>query len=133
MIMAGSIESAISRVASRVGVNRNALERLIYNESRGNPYVGMDKSNYSAGIAQVSRVVWKQYSKLPYSEASKPEYYEQNITVAAQYLKENYKRFGNWKDSLAGYNQGITAWGQVKLGKRKPSPITLKYIKNFKE
>ncbi len=132
-MLAGSIESAINRVAAKIGINRNALERIIYNESRGNPNVGMDKSNYSAGIAQISRAVWAKYSKLPYSSASKPEYYEQNMMVAAQYLKENYKRFGNWRDSMAGYNQGITAWTQVLAGKRKPSKITLNYIKNFKE
>jgi soluble lytic murein transglycosylase-like protein len=92
----------------------------------------MDKTNYSAGIGQVSRTVWKTYSKLPYAEATEPKFYEENMEVAARYLKENYKRFGDWTNALAAYNSGPGAWEQVKQGTRKPSPITLHYIQGFK-
>jgi soluble lytic murein transglycosylase-like protein len=125
------VEDAISRIASQEGINRNVFERLIYNESRGNPYVGMDSSNYSAGIGQVSRVVWKTYSKLPYNEASNPMNYEHNMRVAARYLKDNYKRFGNWRDALMAYNMGPTALEQVKMGKRSIPKITQNYVRGF--
>jgi soluble lytic murein transglycosylase-like protein len=115
-----------------VGISRNALERVIFNESRGNPYVGMDKSNYSAGIAQISRTVWKTYSKLPYEESANAKYYEQNITIAAQYLKMLYNRFGNWKEALQAYNVGPTALTQIKAGLRKLPKITQRYTQNFK-
>jgi len=131
--MAQSVENAISQIASEERVNRNALERLIYNESRGNPYVGMNNSNYSAGISQISRVVWKKYSNLPYAEASKPKYWKQNMRIGAKYLKENYQRFGNWKDALSAYNMGATALQKVKLGQRNMPIIAQNYIKNFKE
>lgn len=115
----------------KTGVDRNALERLIYNESRGNPYVGMDKSNYSAGIAQVSRLIWRKFSNLPYSEAIKPERFEDNIYVGAQYLKHNYDHYHNWKIALAAYNAGETVTDKVLAGKRQFSPITQKYIEGF--
>lgn len=111
-----------------MGVDRNALERLVWNESRGNINVGMDKSNYSAGVAQISRKVWQSYSNLPYSDAAKPQYYKQNINIAAEYLKANYQRFGSWKLALAAYNEGPTTLSKVLAGKRGLSPITQKYI-----
>jgi len=130
--MSGSVESTISEVAARLGINRNALSRLIYNESRGNPFVGMSRDNYTAGIGQISRAVWQKYSKIPYEEASKPQFYKNNIFIAALYLKENYIRFGNWTDALAAYNVGANALIQIKKGQRKMPTITKNYIKNFK-
>lgn len=127
------MENSISRVAALVGVDRNALERLIYNESRGNPFVGMDKSNYSAGIGQVSRVVWKTYSKLPYAEAVNPQHYEDNMIVAAKYLKDNFSRFGSWTDALKAYNVGPSALQQIKQGKRQLPIITQHYTQGFQE
>lgn len=88
----------------------------------------MDSKNYSAGVAQISRKVWQSYSNLPYADAAKPQYYKQNIAVAAEYLKANYQRFGSWRSALASYNMGPTAWSNVIAGKRKISPITQKYI-----
>lgn len=118
-------------MAARVGVDRNALERLIWNESRGNPAIGMDKSNYSAGIGQVSRLIWRTYSKLPYTDAVKPEKFEENISVAAQYLKHNYKHYGSWRLALAGYNEGETVLNKVLRHERDLSPITKKYIEGM--
>lgn len=107
------------------------MERIIYNESRGNPSVGFNKTRYSAGIAQISKAVWRSYSKLPYSEAANPQYFEQNIDIAAKYLRENYLRFGNWKDALMAYNVGPTALQNIKKGKRKLPLITQNYINGF--
>ena len=131
--MAGSIESAISRVAATTGVNRNALERVIFNESRGNPHIGMNKTNYSAGIAQVSKAVWEKYSKIPFSQATDPKNYEHNMMIGAKYLKENYKKFGNWVDAMKAYNVGPTALQKIKQGNRQLPKTTQNYIKNFKE
>lgn len=122
------IEAAITKAALRTGVNRNALERLVYNESRGNPNIGMDISNYSAGIAQLSRKVWNSHTNLPYSDAAKPQYYEENLEIGAQYLKENYHRFGSWRLALAAYNEGPTIVNKVLRHQRELSPITQKYI-----
>lgn len=127
-MMSQSVENAITRIAIRVGVERNILERLIYNESRGNINVGMDRSNYSAGIAQVSRLIWRTYSDLPYSTASKPEYFEENIETAAKFLKHNFDVYDDWPIALAAYNAGETVTNQVLQGKRNFAPVTLKYI-----
>lgn len=131
--MVASIETTINKIAIKVGVNRNALERLIYNESRGNPNVGMNKSNYSAGIAQLSSAVWHKYTKLPYAEAINPNRYELNIMIGAKYLKENYRIFGNWTNALMGYNMGTNALLQAMHGQRKIPKITQQYVKNFQE
>ena len=120
-------------MAAKVGVNRNALERLVYNESRGRINVGMDITNYSAGIAQISRKVWRSYSKLPYADAAKPQYYKDNLYVAAQYLKANYKEFGSWRAALAAYNEGPTILHKVLEGQRQLSPITQRYIADFNQ
>lgn len=91
----------------------------------------MDASNYSAGIAQISRKVWQSYSNLPYSDAAKPEYYKENIAIAAEYLKSNYHRFGSWKLALEAYNMGPTALTQVLQGQRNLAPITAQYVAGF--
>lgn len=117
-------------MASQVGVDRNVLERLVYNESRGNPAIGWNKGgkHYSAGIAQVSAGVWRTYSRQPYAEALDPKYFEENLTVAAQYLKHNYQLYGTWRLALAAYNEGETVMNKVLAGKRQLSPITQRYI-----
>ena len=114
-------------------MNPKALERLIYNESRGNPAVGIDKSNYSAGIGQVSRAVWRKYTDLPYIDSADPKYYETNMRVAAKYLKENYNYFGNYKEALMAYNMGKSALIQAKHGLRNIPKVTQAYVSNFKE
>lgn len=122
------MEAAITKISTRVGVDRNILERLIWNESRGNARVGMDATNYSAGIGQVSRAVWRQYSTLPYSDAADPRFYMENLTVAAQYLKQMHNQFGDWRTALAGYNEGPGVIQQILAGKRGLSAITQRYI-----
>jgi hypothetical protein len=126
--LSGNIEAAITKVATRVGVERSALERLVWNESRGNIAVGMDVSNYSAGIGQISRRVWSHYSTLPYSDAANPRYYMENLTVAAQYLHDMHSQFGDWRTALAAYNSGPGVIQQVLAGKRNLSYITQRYI-----
>lgn len=93
----------------------------------------MDRGNYSAGIAQISRLIWRTYSSLPYSEAVKPEKFEENMYIAAQYLKHNYEHYHDWKLALAAYNAGETVINKVLAGKRGFSPITQRYIAGFKE
>ena len=91
----------------------------------------MDRSNYSAGIAQISRAVWSTYSRLPYAAAADANFYKQNIFVAAQYLSALHKQFGDWRTTLAAYNSGPNAIKQYLHGKRKLSPITVRYIAGF--
>lgn len=109
-------------------MDKAALQRVVWNESRGNPFVGMDKSNYSAGIAQISRAVWRTYSSLPYADAANARYYKQNIEVAAKYLKALYNQFGSWKLAMAAYNEGPNNLNKILRGQRGLSPITVKYI-----
>ena len=122
------MSAAITQIATTVGVDRNILARVVWNESRGNINVGMDHSNYSAGVAQISRTVLKSYSNLPFSDAGKSQFYKQNITVAASYLKDLHKRFGSWKLAMEAYNQGPTAITKVLHGRRRLSPITARYV-----
>ena len=87
----------------------------------------MDKSNYSAGIAQISRLIWNTYSKMPYKLAADPRYYETNIAVAAKFLKHNYEHYGTWKLALQAYNAGETVTDKVLAKLRKFNPITERY------
>lgn len=105
----------------------------MWNESRGNINVGMDHGNYSAGIAQVSRAVWKKYSSLPYSDASKAKFYMENLEVAAKYLKSMHQQFGSWNLAMAAYNEGPSTMQKILTGKRGLSPITQRYIANLQE
>lgn len=107
------------------------MYRLIYNESRGNYNVGFDKQHYSTGIAQISKTVWEQYSRIPFSHAGDKKYWIENLSVGAKYLRENYERFGNWKDALSAYNMGPTALIKYKQGLRDMPAITQNYIKGF--
>jgi hypothetical protein len=91
----------------------------------------MDKSGYSAGIAQVSKLIWKKFSNLPYKEAIKPERFQENMYVAAKFLKHNYEHYHNWKLALAAYNAGETVTDKVLRGQRSFSPITQRYIAGF--
>lgn len=89
----------------------------------------MDKSGYSAGIAQVSRLTWNTYSRgRPYSEASDPKMFQENLMVGAQYLKHNYEHYGNWKTALIAYNEGETITDRILKGERGLSPITQRYV-----
>lgn len=122
------MDQAISRIATRIGVDKDILARVVWNESRGNKAIGMDKTNYSAGIGQISRGVWSRYSKLPYSLAADPSYYEQNLEVSARYLKDNYRKYGSWRLAMEAYNEGPGTLNQILAGKRGLSPITQKYV-----
>lgn len=93
----------------------------------------MDKSNYSAGIAQVSRRIWKAYSDVPYSQAANPKNFEYNLEVGARYLRHNYDVYGSWKIALEAYNEGETVTNQVLAGKRDFSPITKRYVAGFED
>lgn len=126
--MSLSVEETITNVSMQVGVPRNTLERLIYNESRGNMNVGWDSAHYSQGIAQVSQPVWNRYANVPWRDAGNPDNYQENIMVAAMYLKDQYNTFHSWPLAMAAYNQGPNAVKQVLAGRRTMSPITQRYI-----
>lgn len=115
----------------QLGVDRNALERLVYNESGGNINVGWDPGHYSQGVAQVSKAVWDEYSHVPWSQAGNPDDYQENITVAAMYLRDQDRRFGSWQLALAAYNEGPGTLDQVLSGRRSLSPVTQNYIAGF--
>lgn len=104
---------------------------MIYNESKGNYNTGFDKHHYSTGIAQISKSVWEQYSKIPYEHAGDKKYWVENLTIGAKYLKENYNKFGNWIDALSAYNMGPNALRQYQQGLRQMPKITQNYIKGF--
>lgn len=73
------------------------LSRVAYQESRYNPdAVGR------AGEIGMMQIMPKWH---PGVDASDPI---DSIFYAAEYLRENYERFGNWRDALAAYNWGPT-------------------------
>lgn len=125
------VEATITKIALIDGVDHDALERIIYNESRGNINVGWDSAHYTQGIAQVSAAVWEKYTNIPWNLASDPSYYEENINVAAEYLKSLYNRFGSWKIALAAYNEGPGNMVRILRGEKELSPITQSYISGF--
>ena len=129
--MTQSVDEAITQAALQTGVDRNALERLVYKESRGNINVGWDPQHYTQGVAQVSETVWDEYSTVPWSEAGDADQYKENIEVAAMYLKSQYNNFETWTLALESYNAGPSVVNQVLSGQRQFSPITQNYVAGF--
>lgn len=93
--------------------------------------MGWDSSHYSQGIAQVSEPVWEKYTIVPWNLASDPNYYEENINVAAEYLKSLYNMFGSWKLALEAYNEGPGNMLKILKGEKELSPITKAYVSGF--
>ena len=91
----------------------------------------MDPSNYSAGIAQISRAVWNNYTKLPYKDAADPKFYKENMEISAKYLKSLEMRFGNWRLALMAYNMGPGNLHAYLNGRHALSPITVRYVAGF--
>lgn len=121
----------VNDVAMQMGIPANILKRLVINESSGRTNIGMDKSNFSAGLTQVSKPVWTHYTKIPYSNASQSAYWQQNLYVGASYLKDMHKEFGDWKLAMMAYNMGPGNLHKALHGQHSVPEITKRYVQGL--
>ena len=107
------------REASRMyGIPQGLLERQIMAESGGNPAA---RSPVGAiGMMQLMPATAKGLG------VSNPLDPRENIMAGAHYLRDQYDKFGNWREALAAYNAGPGA--VVKYGGVPPFAETHNYV-----
>lgn len=101
--------SAIAIAEAKYGLPVNLLARLLHQESRFRQDIitGQVKSSAGAlGIAQFMPATAADFGIDPLNPF-------QSIDAAGKYLKQLYKRFGNWQEALASYN-----WGQGNVARK---------------
>ena len=106
---AGPYLQAIGAAERTYGLPVNLLARLLWQESRYRPDVidGRTRSPVgAAGIAQFMPATAREFGIDPLDPY-------QSIDAAGRYLRQLYRRFGNWREALAAYN-----WGQGNVSRR---------------
>lgn len=96
------VQAKVNRWALQFGLDPILLSAVVWVESRYCPQaVG---AAGEIGLAQVKPIVARTYS-LPEDILWNPD---NNLAVAARYLRDLYLRFGDWYRALAAYNRGPT-------------------------
>jgi hypothetical protein len=89
--------NAVSGAETSNNIPSGLLSALIGQESGWNPYaVGQ---NGEVGIAQLMPDTAQALGVDPWNT-------NENINGSAQYLSQQYSKFGNWRDALRAYNAG---------------------------
>lgn len=83
---------------NKQGIPRGLLARLLWQESRFKP--NAENPSGAIGIAQI---IPRWHPQVGEAGARDPF---RAIPYAAQYLRENYNKFGTWPLALAAYNWG---------------------------
>lgn len=97
-------QSAADSAATSAGVPTDLFSAVVANESSWNPYAV--SSAGAIGLAQLMPGTAKDLGVNPWNP-------DENLSGGASYLGALYKKFGNWRDALAGYNAGP---GNLKAG-----------------
>jgi len=103
------------QAAERHGVPPNLFLRLIQRESNFRPYVVGVTGDL--GIAQLNPRFH------PRSVAMDPP---RALDYAADYLRQQFNRFGSWREAVAAYNWGPT--NLAKYGMRKIPASTMAFV-----
>lgn len=90
-----------TNLADKYGIPPNVFQALIAHESSWNPNAASATST-SVGYGQLTAGTASYLGVNPFIPS-------QNLEGAAKYLSQMYKKFGNWTDALAHYNQGPNA------------------------
>jgi soluble lytic murein transglycosylase-like protein len=81
----------------------NLLEAVAYRESRFRADIISGATRSSAGAVGIMQIIPRWHPELGEAGALDPQ---RAIPYAAQYLRELYNEFGDWKIALAAYNWG---------------------------
>lgn len=112
------IEKA-NQAEQKYGLPNNLLVGLIHAESRFNPNAVSPAG--AIGIAQFMPGTAKDFKIDPRNA-------DQSIDAAGKYLSQNYKKLGNWDDTLRSYNMGLGNVYKWKQGKMKLPKETAEYV-----
>ncbi len=107
-----------NQTEQRYGLPTNLLVGLLKTESGLNP--NAVSSAGARGIAQFMPATAKAFGIDPHNV-------DQAIDAAGKYLSENYKKLGNWDDTLRSYNMGLNNVYKWKQGKIKLPKETAEY------
>ncbi len=113
-----------NQTEKKYGLPNNLLVGLLKTESNFDPEVisGRRKSSAGAiGIAQFMPGTAKDFGIDPRNA-------DQSIDAAGRYLSQNYKKLGNWDDTLRSYNMGLGNVYKWKQGKINLPKETAEYV-----
>jgi len=108
------------QIAQSKGVPWNIFNALINQESGWNP--AAESPAGALGLGQLMPGTAHGLGVDPMNP-------EQNLTGSAQYLADQYRKFGSWDKALAAYNAGPGAVS--KYGGVPPYPETQNYVKSI--
>lgn len=93
----GQYLNAAKSAARKHGIPEDLFLRLVQQESGFNPNARSHKG--AIGLAQLMPATARQLRVDPHDP-------RQNLEGGARYLKQMYRKFGNWRLALAAYNAG---------------------------
>lgn len=108
-----------NQAEQKYGLPNNLLVGLIQAESRFNPNAVSPAG--AIGIAQFMPGTAKDFKIDPRNA-------DQSIDAAGKYLSQNFKKLGNWDDTLRSYNMGLGNVYKWKQGKMKLPKETAEYV-----
>jgi cell wall-associated NlpC family hydrolase len=108
----------IREASKAYGIPQGLLERQIMAESGGNP--GAHSPVGAVGMMQLMPATARGLG------VNNPLDPRENILGGAKYLREQFDKFGNWREALAAYNAGPGA--VVKYGGVPPFAETRDYV-----
>ena len=108
-----------NQVEEQYGLPKNMLVGLLHAESRFNPNAVSPAG--AIGIAQFMPGTAKDFG-------INPRNVSQSIDAAGKYLSQNYKKLGDWDDTLRSYNMGLGNVYKWKQGKIKLPKETAAYV-----
>src|SRR5215471_106296 len=111
----------IKLAARRFGIPEGLLERQIMAESGGNP-----AARSPAGALGLMQLMPATARGLGVENPLNPH---ENIMGGAKYLRDQFNKFGNWREALAAYNAGPGA--VAKYGGVPPFAETRHYVSSI--
>ncbi len=108
-----------NQAEQKYGLPENMLVGLIQTESRFNPNAVSPAG--AIGIAQFMPGTARDFG-------IDPRNVDQSIDAAGKYLSQNYKKLGNWDDTLRSYNMGLGNVNKWKQGRMRLPKETAEYV-----
>jgi soluble lytic murein transglycosylase-like protein len=113
----------LNAAEAKYGIPKDLLARIAYQESRFRDDIVKGQTISSAGAVGIMQLVPKFHPGVNPLDVSAA------INYAAQYLKNLYNQFGDWKLAAAAYNAG--AGNVTKYGGIPPFNETIAYVRDI--